>query len=310
MLLAVPALRALRAARPGARLVLAAQARIATLLARLGAVDDGVDFDALGLNTIFCSGGREVGSDRRWPENDAKWLRTSEPRLRPLLEAEHLLSWFGARDSAFVERVRALVPGAVLAPSLPADGRVWEHLLGTAGGSPLAADRGPLAVPGSLIAEGDRALRAAGWDGETPLVMVHPGAGGVAKRWPAEGFARVLRELRSSRTLAVAVHQGPADADAVAELRDRYRDAVLGLTDPPLPILAGAMSRAAAWLGNDSGVSHLAAAIGVPALVLFTPSNLAWRSWSDAARPLVVETSALRPADLEAVVAGLGRLLR
>lgn len=319
MLLAVPALRTLRAGRPAARLVLGAQERIGALLVLLGAVDDHVSFDALGLDAlfcsgdvssgVFCSGGREAGSDRGWPEIDAARLRTAGARLRPLVEAEHVVSWFGARDPTFVARVRALAPGAVVAPSVGPDGPVWEHLLATVGGDPIVADRAPLSVPASLIADGDRALRAAGWDGEMPLLMIHPGAGGIAKRWPAEGFARVLAELGSSRRLALAVHQGPADADAVADLSPRYRGPIVRLTDPTLPVLAGAMTHATAWLGNDSGVSHLAAALGVPSLVLFTASNLAWRPWCDAARPLVVETSVLRAPDLLQVIAAITALL-
>ena len=305
MLLAVPALRALRAARSAARLVLAAQERIAALLALLGAADEGVSFDTLGLDVLFCSGDREAGVNRGWPETDAARLRTSEPRLRPFLDAEHVVCWFGARDPAFVARVRALVPSAVVAPSVPAGGLVWEHLLATAGGEPAVADRAPLAVPASVIADGERALRASGWDGRTRLLIVHPGAGGIAKRWPAEGFARVLAELQSSRRFAAVVHQGPADAGAVADFLRRHPGPVLRLIDPALPLLAGAMSHAAAWLGNDSGVSHLAAALGVPTLALFTAPNLAWRPWCAAARPLVVATGTLRAADVDRVVADI-----
>jgi len=301
VLLAVPAVRALRAGRPAARLVLAAQERIGALLAFLGAVDAHVRFEALGLDTLFAG-------EIRHPQPRRFFLRPPTGQAG-LADLATIVCWFGARDPAFVARVRALSPGAVVAPSVGRDGPVWEHLLATVDGDPLTADRAPLSVPASLIADGHRGLRAAGWDGETPLLMIHPGAGGIAKRWPAEGFARVLAELGSSRNLALVVHQGPADADAVAALSARHRGPIIRLTDPTLPVLAGAMTHVAAWLGNDSGVSHLAAAIGVPAVVLFTASNLAWRPWSDAARPLVVETGALRAPDLGQVIATITALL-
>ena len=291
-----------------ARLVLAAQERIGALLALLGAVDDHVSFEALGLDALFCSGGREAGLDRGWPEIEATRLRTSEPRLRLLVDAEHVVSWFGARDPSFVARLRALAPSGVVTPSVGSTGLVWEHLLATVGGDPGAADRASLSVPGALLADGARALRASSWDGERPLLMLHPGAGGIAKRWPADGFARVLARLGSQR-YAVAIHQGPADAEAVADFLERYRGRVIRLTDPPLPLLAGALSHATAWLGNDSGPSHLAAGLGVPTLVLFTAPNLPWSSWSAAARPLVVETETLRAADVDRVIADLTALL-
>ena len=70
-------------------------------------------------------------------------------------------------------------PDTVVAPSSEAGRLVWQHLLGTVS-APLAhADRWrtPVAVPAGLIAEGRRALSDAGWDGDTPLVVVHAGAG-------------------------------------------------------------------------------------------------------------------------------------
>jgi ADP-heptose:LPS heptosyltransferase len=231
------------------------------------------------------------------------------PRLRLLVEAEHVVCWFGARDPAFVARVRALAPSAVVAPSVASTGLVWEHLLATVGGDTIAADRASLSVPSSLLADGARALRASGWDGERPLLMLHPGAGGIAKRWPAEGFTRVLTRLGSTGKLAVVVHQGPADADAVADFVGRHHGPVLRLVDPALPLLAGVVSHAKVWLGNDSGPSHLAAALGVPAIVLFTAPKLAWRSWSAAARPLVVATDTLQVADVDRVIADLTALL-
>src|SRR2546426_4702322 len=139
--------------------------------------------------------------------------------------------------------------------------------------------REPVVPAATLVDEGRRALRDVGWDGRTPLVVVHPGAGGVLKRWPAEGFAAVLERLRSERALVLAIHQGPADADAVAALRARLPGPAIGLDEPSLPRLAGLLGGATAYLGNDSGVSHLAAALGTPAVVLFVRDALAWQSW-------------------------------
>ena len=53
----------------------------------------------------------------------------------------------------------------------------------------------------------------------------------------------------------------------------------------PLPVLAGVLSHATAYLGNDSGISHLAAALGVPSVVLFAAEGIIWRPWADHLEP-------------------------
>jgi ADP-heptose:LPS heptosyltransferase len=58
---------------------------------------------------------------------------------------------------------------------------------------------------------------------------------------------------------------------------------MLRIVGPPLETLAGILARAAAYVGNDSGVSHLAAAVGTRSLVLFTERLLAWVPWSPTA---------------------------
>jgi ADP-heptose:LPS heptosyltransferase len=179
---------------------------------------------------------------------------------------------------------------------------VWRHLAATIGGS---GDCTPIACPPALRAEAREALRAAGWDDRQRLVVVHAGAGGVAKRWPPGGFVDVVRAVDR----ALVIHQGPADGDAVKELLARLDRPVLPMTEPPLPRLAGALSLACAYIGNDSGISHLAAAMGTSSVVLFTPAALPWVPWSRTARCLTVTTSAVVDAEREAVTAALDAVL-
>ncbi len=304
VLLAIPALRALRHGRPDASISLAAQPRIGELLQALGVVDEALAFDALKLDELFCSedvcsgdvcsGDREAGST-------AGGLR--KERVAPVARFARVVSWFGARDGDFVRRLTALVPGAIVAPSVQAGHPVWQHLVLTAGVPLDAADRWrePVAVPAPLVDAGRRALEGAGWDGESRLVVVHPGAGGPAKRWPAAGFAALIDRLASRARLTVAVHQGPADAEAVAALDARRRGRTIALTEPSLSTLTGMLRCAAAYLGNDSGISQLAAALGVPSVVLFTAGNLEWRPWARHVEPLIVATSALDAADIDRV---------
>jgi len=260
VLLAIPALRALRAG--GAPLTLAAQPRIAALIEALGEVDAAQDFEALRLDALFAG---EDGSH--------------------LPAVDRLVCWFGARDPDFARRLSALVPDAVVAPSVSNDRDVWEHLLATVGGS---AQRRPAAVSADLMARGFAALSAAGVAASQRVVIVHPGAGSPAKCWPAEAFAGALVGLDD---VAVVVHEGPADAEPVARLLAGVPSA-RGLHKPDLITLAGALARCAAYIGNDSGVSHLAATVGARSLVLFADANRRWRPWSTTAR--------IRPVGMDA----------
>jgi ADP-heptose:LPS heptosyltransferase len=97
------------------------------------------------------------------------------------------------------------------------------------------------------------------------------------------------------------VHRGPADTDAVEALRPRLAPDVALLEEPPLAMLAGVLSHASVYLGNDSGISHLAAALGVRSTVLFTHDHIAWRSWAAHVDPLLVSTRIVEPGDVDRV---------
>jgi ADP-heptose:LPS heptosyltransferase len=279
VLLAVPALRRLR--ETDGTVTLAAQPPLARLVAALGEADEARDLESLRLDALFAG--------------------DAAAALPPVAR---VVCWLGSRDPAFVGRLRAQAPGAVVAPSV-ADGLVWQHLLATCGGT-VSPARAPIRVPPALVEAGRGALGAAGWDGARRLVVAHAGAGGVAKRWPTDGFRRVLDDV-TARGASVVLHEGPADAEAVEALAPGVPSAVR-LRRPELTTLAGALSLAAAYVGNDSGVSHLAAAIGTPAVILFAAANLGWRPWAREPEVITVTPAGLE-RDIATVRAALARRL-
>jgi len=298
VLLAIPALRALRRQQPADELVLAAQPRIGRLLETLGVVDRSLDFELLGLDSLFAPEGG--GPEHEWPARCSEDLR----------RAARVVAWVGSREPSFVRRLTALVPGSIVAPSVGAGRPVWEHLVGTVGAT--ADDRSirvPVCMPATLGDEARRELVHRGWRETHRLLLVHPGAGGRAKRWPASGFAAVLERLAALARLAIVIHQGPADAEAVAGLPEPLIARAIVLREPSLPLLAGVLSRVAAYLGNDSGISHLAAALGVHGVVLFGAGQLAWRPWAEHVEPLVVSLTAPQESDAARVTAELASLL-
>jgi len=293
VLQAVPALAALR--RPGTRLTLAAQPRIATLFEGLRVVDTALSFDGLGLDALF--------SSERVP--DAVRAR--------LARFDGVISWFGARADTYRERLRAIVPRALLAPPVPDGGTtaaVWQYLVTTLGewGIGPPPSLAPLRVPPAWSAEARAALASMGVHPARALLIVHPGAGAAWKRWAAPLMARAADRIARGTGCQVLVHEGPADRDAVRPLMELLEAPAPMLREPSLPLLAGALAQASAYLGPDSGVSHLAAAVGAPAVILFPAATRdRWAPWSPTALALPMGE---QPEDFdrvcEAVTAQLG----
>jgi ADP-heptose:LPS heptosyltransferase len=131
-------------------------------------------------------------------------------------------------------------------------------------------------------ASGQAALARAGWRGQ-PFALIHPGGGQnpgmrlLAKRWPPERFAAVASAL-AGRGLDSAVVWGPGDEQPAARvLAEARRLGLAGLLELgpelTLPAVAAVARRAALHLGNDTGASHLAVAVGTPTVVVFGPSD-------------------------------------
>ena len=113
-----------------------------------------------------------------------------------------------------------------------------------------------------------------------PVVVIHPGAGKQENIWPVERFAQVARVLASQADARIVVSEGPRDAVVAARLladcpgAARWR-ANLGAT-------LGLLRQAALFLGNDTGMAHVAAAVGTPTVAVFGPTDPG--RWSPAGR--------------------------
>jgi ADP-heptose:LPS heptosyltransferase len=105
---------------------------------------------------------------------------------------------------------------------------------------------------------------------------IHPGAGKKQNIWPAAGFAQVARWALEQGATVLLLH-GPADQDALRELEELLADEMgCGvLTAPASPVGVGAALLHAAdrFLCNDTGVMHIAGALGVPTVALFGPTE-------------------------------------
>ncbi|HYG76187.1 MAG TPA: glycosyltransferase family 9 protein [Planctomycetota bacterium] len=120
-----------------------------------------------------------------------------------------------------------------------------------------------------------RALERLGLDadGAESFVALHPGSGGRRKCWAVERFARLV-PLISRRRLAPLVFFGPADDDVRAEFESHveagtYWDAVVNW---PLRDVLALLTFCGGFIGNDSGLTHLAAR-ACPVTALFGPTS-------------------------------------
>ncbi|GII86725.1 hypothetical protein Ssi03_47150 [Sphaerisporangium siamense] len=239
LLTAVPALRALRSAYPGHRLVLAAPAALSGLVSLISAVDAQLD--------------------------------VSGPGPVPLERPDIAVNLHGSGPESIVALSR-IRPGRLLShahPEFPGlDGPMWDpkahevhrwcDLLAWYG---VPADPADLLLPATAV---------------TPVtpgdVVVHPGAASRARCWPVERFAEVAAALaeRGHRVVITGNAAERSLAFRVGTLAGLPVESVLaGRTD--LRDLAGLVAGARLVICGDTGVAHLATACATPSVVLFGP---------------------------------------
>ena len=187
----------------------------------------------------------------------------TEPAPAALRHFDQIVSWYGSNRAEFREAVRGL-PFQFF-PALP----LWE-CTGGAGDSPDGNGKpeSPLHVTEFYLRQ-VRTLVDCASDGVPRLIcdaprenfaVIHPFSGSARKNWPLEKFRAVAAALE--RTMPVRWCAGaddPSLPDAV-RIDDLYQ-------------LACWLARARLYIGNDSGITHLAAAVGTPVLAIFGPTE-------------------------------------
>jgi heptosyltransferase III len=165
--------------------------------------------------------------------------RAPKPLNERLLSFDSIMSWYGTGRAEFRDAVAELP--IQFFPALPLDGSIHatdfylEQVGAPLGGVPR------IEVP-KLATDG--------------FVAIHPFSGGTRKNWPLANFRELAPTLGDVRWLA-----GPEETLPEAERFDDLYD------------LACWLKRASLYIGNDSGITHLAAAVGVPTIALFGPTD-------------------------------------
>ncbi|MBA3634191.1 MAG: glycosyltransferase family 9 protein [Acidobacteria bacterium] len=132
---------------------------------------------------------------------------------------------------------------------------------------------------------------------KSKIALVHPTAAFDTKQWATENFARVAEFLseKGFNTIAVAAKN---ERGVLENLKKLSRVPVLTFEDLTLPEITALVSKAKIFIGNDSGIAHIAAAVQTPSVVIFGSSNINhWRPWTDAPNEIVYEKMSCQPCD-------------
>jgi lipopolysaccharide heptosyltransferase II len=297
VLTATPALRALRESFPAARLDALVPPNSAPVLAQSPLVDDVIVFDKFQYDRPI---------DAFKPSSLAALVRFARDLRRQHYDCLVILHHLTTRWGTLKYAALALTSRAKVRVGLD-NGRGWflTHRVCDRGFGARHEVEYWLDVVGTIGAETeDTSLEITiGADDENfaseqipitndqcPLVAIHPGSGGysLARRWSAEGFARLADALAERHGARIVLVGTPADGvSQVASLMNSEAMDLEGKTN--LSQLAAILKRCDLFIGADSGVMHLAAAVDTPLVAIFGPSNhRAWGPWPRDGRHVIL----------------------
>jgi ADP-heptose:LPS heptosyltransferase len=276
--LALPALASIRKALPQARTAIMGYPRILELAENRFYADEILSVDQKGMASFFVHGG------------------VLNQALSLYFSRFDLIVVFGKDGGVtLVENLKRVCPGLILPinsfPSWDNRRHLSEHLLAEiARFEFLAVVKNPEIHLNAI----DRQWGSEFWrrQGVSPeergqVVILHPGSGSKKKAWPIDRFQTLCHHLQKRLYSRVLVVIGPAETEqmeaALQKLPPPPRIFAKGLS---LVQLAAVMEGCLLFIGNDSGVTHLAAALGIPVLALFGPTDPA--VWSPRGKKVVV----------------------
>jgi ADP-heptose:LPS heptosyltransferase len=273
LVVALPALSALRAAYPDAEITYLGAAWHPTLLR-----DRPGPWDRILVVPHYPGVNDGEGASQGSPEVHAFFAAQQRERYDLAIQ----LHGGGGNSNPFVSALGARVTAGSRAVAAPPLDRTmpyvyYQHevhrfleVAGLVGASPVELE------PRLQVTPADRAAAAEVLGAVTgPLVGLHPGASDRRRRWPAESFAVVAQELAGRGAQVVLLGHGAEDERAAAEIASF-------MTTPPLDLvgrlslrgMVGVLERCCIMVGNDSGPRHLAGAVGTATVAVYWCGNL------------------------------------
>jgi heptosyltransferase-3 len=299
-ILTLPALGALRQILPEARIEVMGSPRQAILAHHPTYADRIVDLERFDLYRLF-----------------SRRTNVSERLAAYLGTFGLVVAYLAGAGEVVRERLRTYCDGhVVIWPPQPPEGvHATDHLLQPVRAYQAGAyDAVPrLYLPTEAHEAAGCFWRRMGLPNEG-VVALHPGSGGAYKLWPMPGWQRLMTWL-ARQDIPCILFNGPAERQQVAWLlRETKLPPWPCVEDSSLVDLAAILARCRAFVGHDSGLTHLAAAVGTTTLALFGPTDpLTWGPRHPAAcvlHPSVKEQLTLENLPPEAVIEAVGALWR
>lgn len=300
-ILTLPAIRVLRRQWPSATIELIGHSRMAELAVVVGLIDRARSLDVAGMAEWFVP-------CRSWPERErddiasfdlilsylgdadgvvqanlraagAKRMLACSPIvasghaadhfLRPVIElGASCFPWEASGSRCLSAGIGLRRRSRRIAPFLQ---RLKSQFIDLAISTPLSAD--PLLPwPEPLRAQGRNLFKELGLSGD--VISLHPGSGSSHKNWPVEQFALLADRVRRSMSVRPLFILGEADG-AAARALPQLAPGVPVLAQRTLKEVASVLAVSRGYVGNDSGITHLAAALGIPVVALFGPTEAA-----------------------------------
>ena len=321
-LLTFPVLKALREHYPNPHITFVSNANVLPLAVAFGLAEAVSDYGHVQWGELFSTTGIQT------------------PAVREQLQDIDLaICWLRDTDGLVEGNLRTAGIGRVIvAPGRPAEGmhmHVVEYLAQTIGVS-VGVKRGK-EWDGSYGRDSSRPSgrcpdipgrdESRPYEGFSPgrmeslrnaPIAIHPGSGGAQKCWPTQRFATVIEWLWSLNGLrgdshSVLLLAGSADQERLHDILDSIGhppkpDMLKVLVHAPLLEVAQQLQQCRCYLGNDSGITHLAAMLGVPTVALFGPSDPAtWHPVGPSVR--VIRAQVLEHLGSDVVIEALESFL-
>jgi heptosyltransferase-2 len=274
LLLTLPVLTALRSAFPEATITLGARTPALELIANTRLIDRALSLEGPDLRRLYVQDGLAGKS------------LSYDLAVSCLADPDGVV--LSNLKSAGIDRIVTREPEV-------RQGHAVDHFLQALPeiGVPIPDKAVPhLKLDSGRIEKGRRLASALGGN---PIVL-HPGSGSAGKNWPLENYLALAGRLRATDRLPVFT-LGEADMHLVDPVLTAGMPVI---RDRHLADIAGLLAVARAYVGNDSGITHLAAALGTPTVALFGPTAPA--TWGPRGAHVRIVTAPCRTTEALAAI--------
>jgi ADP-heptose:LPS heptosyltransferase len=143
------------------------------------------------------------------------------------------------------------------------------------------------------------------------IIGIHPGAGKVENRWPAERFAAVADQVQNAFEMSVVLFEGPKERHLVEGLASTMKTPYRVVRGMRLRQVAALFSCLDLLVCNDTGVMHLAASVGTPLVAVFGPTDPnCWKPWGENFVAVRGANGSVQSVDTSSVYQACAKLLK